>query len=213
MDPTTQFDRSMKYPYLLLPGFLAALLAGCVIIDLDATGSPRAAPAQSPSVKPARLNLSLSLNCLPTCALIGLDLAQAGKSITAAYHDSGKFTVTPSDQVDYVADVALRIERVNDWLEGKACDRSFGLLPAFWRDSVRMTTTLTSPRGAAPWRFESSAAIGYRCHLLLAPLAPFQSEPDAMDRALTALSQQTIARAEAQGALRSTWRDSGHPGP
>lgn len=198
IDQTTDFDRSMRPFYVIFPGILAAFVAGCVLIHSDAAGLPAMTHAKLANGKPARLNLRLSLDCLPTCAVIGMDLHQAGKTIIAAYNDSGRFSVTPSDEVDFVADIKLSVERENDWLEAKVCNGSFGLLPAVWHDRLRMTTAFASRQGVPSRRFEQAAEIDYRCHLFLAPLVPTYGESDALDRLVTELTRRTIAQAKVE---------------
>lgn len=205
MSPQLKFDCAMRSPFSpLLPLLLAAPITACVLAHTDATGS-----IVTTAPRPQRLNIRLGLDCLPTCAQIGMDLAQAGRTIAAAYRGSGRYAVTPSDQVDWVANVELRIERVNDWLESKYCHGSFGLLPAVWHDSVRMTTTFTGPDGLTRQRIETAAEIGYRCHLFLAPALAFGAGPDEMERTIAALTQQTIARADPDRLPRRVSRPAG----
>lgn len=203
----------MRFSPPIFLSVLSTLMAGCVIVTTDTDPSPSQMVPENTKTAPARLNIQVGLDCLPTCALIGADLHRAGKAITAAYRDSGSYDVTPSDRVEFIAHIKLYIERVNDWLDGKSCHASFGLLPAVWHDHLRMTTTFTNAQGAAPRRFETGAEIDYYCHFFLSPLAPFVSDKDALGQVLTALTRQTIASDEVSNAYRSGRLQAGSSSP
>ncbi len=193
----------MRLTEVLCLAIPAWFFTGCVIMNadtLDSTETPLAKPA---AAKPVRLNVHVALNCTPSCAVVGTDLRQSEKTIVAAYDDSGRFAVTPSDEADLVAHINLHLERQDDLLEAKVCNGSFGLLPAAWRDTVRMNTRLVSRWGMTSRLFEQQAEIAYRCHLFLAPLVPFWAEPEVLDRTVTELTRRTIAQAAAEGVWRS----------
>lgn len=184
----------------LLPVLLVMVLdpwiAGCVIVSPGA--SPDAKVSTVAKRPPLRLNVAVSLDCRPSCTYVGTDLWQARDTIAAAYESSGRFSLTPSDRVDLNAEVRLSIDREDDWLNAESCHGTFGLMPAVWHDRLRMSTTYVSPRGIASRRLEQTAEVSYHCHLLFAPLLPFRSEPDVLNRLVTVLTNRTIEQAEAE---------------
>lgn len=198
----------MRLIRVLCLGIPALLLAGCVIMNSDTLPSTAAAPAPREAAQPLRLNVHVALNCTPSCAVIGADAGQSGQAIIAAYGESGRFAVTPSDEVDFVAEIKLDVARQGDFLEAKICNGSFGLLPALWRDTLRMNTRLVSRLGMTSRHFEQQAEITYQCHLFLSPLVPFFGESDALDRTVTELARRTIAQAEAAGVWRTNPRQA-----
>lgn len=193
----------MRLIRLLCLGIPAFFLAGCVIMDSDALSSQQTAPAKPAAARPVGLNIHVALNCTPSCAEVGTDVGQLEKTIVAAYSHSRRFSPTLSDQADFVAHIKLDVERRNHWLEAKICNGSFGLLPAVWRDTVRMRTRVVSRLGMTSRSFEQQAEVDYRCHLFLAPLLPVFAESDVLDRTVTELTRRTIAQAEAEGLWRS----------
>lgn len=193
-----EVDRSMRLCQVMLAGVPALFIASCVIVEPNPSNPPQAKLVPVSKSTPLRLNVRVSLECKPSCTYVGTDLGQVGKAIIAAYRDSGRFSVTPSDQVDFNTEIKLSIDREDDWLDAKVCNGTFGLIPAVWHDTVRMSTTYASRQGVSSRRFEQAADVAYRCHLFLAPLLPFHSEPDILDRMVTELSNTTIARAESE---------------
>ena len=182
---------SMKINHALGICLPALCLAGCVYVTADdAPGLPDVSK-MSAAARPERINLRVALDCLPTCAFIGTDLAQTQRIIATEYVRSGRFTITPSDDVSRVADVKVSVTREEAWLAPPYCQRTFGFLPASWRDHVRMATTLSGREGMAPRRIEQEADVEYYCHLFLLPWLPFSDEPGALDRTMATLSDRT----------------------
>lgn len=173
-------------------------IAGCVIMDSNSDASPEPKSSVKLPSTPLRLNVRIALDCTPTCAFVGTDLGQVSKSIIAAYQSSGRFAVVPSDQVDFDADIKLNIDRQSVLLDAGICNRTCGLIPAIWHDTVRMSTTFTRRQGGPAWHAAQAAEVDYRCHLFLAPLSPFWSDPDVLDRRVAELSLATVARGDAE---------------
>jgi hypothetical protein len=181
----------MKINHALGTCLAALWLAGCVYVTADDVPGSQDAPKMSATARPERINLRVALDCLPTCAFIGTDLAQTTRIIATEYGRSGRFTITPSDDVSRVADVKVSVTREEGWLGPAYCQRTFGFLPATWRDHVRMVTTLSGREGVTARRIEREADVEHYCHLFLLPWLPFSDEPGALDRTMATLSDRT----------------------
>lgn len=181
----------MKLTTNLGSSILAVVLSGCAYVTTDDTLHAFRAPQASAGRPAERVNVSVALDCLPTCALVGGDLAQTTRAIVAAYRRSGRFTVTPSDDVSRVVAVTVSITREEGWLAPAFCQRTFGFLPASWHDHVRMVTTLSGREGITSKRIEHEADVEHYCHLFFLPALPFSEDPGALERTIEALAYRT----------------------
>lgn len=193
----------MKLQPLLLFMMLASTLAACVLVTDENPPMGAGGPANPIARRvPERLNIRVAVDCLPTCALVGTDLGQTTRTILSAFRESGRFIVTPSDQVAGEIDIKLSVERQNDWLDARYCNRSFGLIPASWHDRVLMTSTFSRRQGGGMRRIEQAGEVGYRCHLFLSPWVAFAEGDGALDRTVADLTRRTIAQIAAPGSSR-----------
>ncbi len=181
----------MNLKYVLAGFCVVVSLTGCVFVTMDDTLPLTGVSDASMKKRAERINLSVALDCRPTCAFVGTDLAATTRAIVSEYRRSGRFTVTPSDDVSRVAEVKVSIVQEDGWLAPPFCERTFGLLPGSWRHRVRMVTTLSGREGVVPHRSEYEAEVNHYCHLVLLPWGPFSADPGALDRTVGGLAYRS----------------------